>query len=133
MYCRSRAAKRCPPALRRPAGHRGRLAGRRERNGGLRHLHARRLCDLAELLLLALALLLLALVDFLLRVAARALRGLHVAEAHLVVVRVRVRVFVVLRDVLELLLAHFAVEGPEHARELGLHRDAARDGFSTLR
>ena len=75
------------------------------------HLDTCGLRYLAQFLLLALALLLFAALELFLRAAERhLLRGLHVAEARLVVVRVRVGVFVILRDVLELFVAEFTVE-----------------------
>lgn len=83
--------------------------GRRNaRRGG--QLDPRRFRQLAHLLLLALAFLLLAALRLLLAADLHGVVRVHVLHARLVVVCVRVRVFVVLRDVLELFVAELAVE-----------------------
>ena len=84
----------------------------------LHHLHTSRLCDLSKLLLFTFPLLLFALADFLFRVAVGALSDLHILEADLVAVCIRVGMLVVLRDIFKLLLAHFAVERTKHGGDL---------------
>ena len=101
-------------------------AGRSSRR--FHELDARSFSELSHLLLLALALLLF---SFFRRAAERRLLGcLHVAEASLVVMCVRVGVLVVLRDVLKLLFAEIAVERFDGAGNFGL--DCCAFGHGTL-
>lgn len=80
------------------------------------HLHAVCRCDLSQLPFLTLSLLLLPLINLILRFDTNV--RLHVPEPCLVMMGVRVRVFIVLRNIFELLIAETAVEGLEGIEEL---------------
>ena len=86
--------------------------------------------DFTQLLLFAFAFLFFTFIHLFLRLEPCV--GLHVLEAGLVVVRIRISVLVILRDGLELLLTQLAVESLQSGRYLRFQRRFAGNGILNM-